>query len=253
MASIKPLLDADGKPRTGPDGKPLYRARPRAGAGVQRVVTGNLHQVRDFVAKVEYEKRVGTYLDERRGRITVREWAEQWMAAQDHRPTSAIRVRKIFVGHLYPLLGDHLLVNVLHTDMKRWLTSRSKVLAPTTLRTSWGYVSALFRAAVSDRRISFSPCDGIRLKSTPRTPIVLPTLDEVEAITAELPARWRALAVVGAQTGLRPGELLGLCVEQVDFFGRQITVDRQLRLDVIVPEPKTAASCRVRPCRPDDP
>ncbi|MEU5791318.1 hypothetical protein ABZ754_26805 [Micromonospora purpureochromogenes] len=52
---------------------------------------------------------------------------------------------------------------------------------------------------------SYDPADGIRLPEIPRRKIVPLTLDEVDALTEGMPARYRALVVVGAATGLRQG------------------------------------------------
>lgn len=246
MASIKPLPGRDGKPRGWkvrywtPEGQPRSRTF--------LVEQGKLlRDARAFAHSVEVGKATGTYIDDRLGRTTVRDYAERWRAAQLHRASSARRVEKILRCHLYPALGDRPLASVRRSDMQAWLKSRQACLAPTTLRSSWSYVAAVFGAAVVDRYIAFSPCDGVRLETAPKTPIAVPTLAEIEAITAQLPPRWRALAMLGAQTGLRPGELLGLCVEQVDFLRRTLVVDRQLRDDEIVPEPKTDGSRRLVP------
>jgi integrase len=66
-----------------------------------------------------------------------------------------------------------------------------------------------------------------------------------------MPERYRALIVVGAGTGLRQGEALGLTADRVDFLRRRLTVDRQL---VLLPggapafgPPKTKASHRTVP------
>jgi integrase len=52
----------------------------------------------------------------------------------------------------------------------------------------------------------------------------------VEALIEAAPARYRALIVLGAGTGLRQGEAFGLTIDRVDFLRRQLTVDRQLLL-----------------------
>jgi integrase len=47
-------------------------------------------------------------------------------------------------------------------------------------------------------------------------------------MTEAVPARYRALVIAGADTGLRPGELFGLTVDRIDFLRRLVRVDRQL-------------------------
>jgi len=65
-----------------------------------------------------------------------------------------------------------------------------------------------------------------------------------------VPARWRALVLMAAGTGLRQGELFGLTVRAVDFLRRTMRVDQQLVLVRGAPKmgpPKTAASYRTVP------
>src|SRR5437667_261241 len=73
--------------------------------------------------------------------------------------------------------------------------------------------------------------------------------EDVEALLEVLPARYRALAVVGAGAGLRQGEAFGLTVPNVDFLrGREIRVRQQLKH--LAPDPpylgrtKTPSSVR---------
>jgi integrase len=78
----------------------------------------------------------------------------------------------------------------------------------------------------------------------------LPT-ETVEALLDVIPARYRALVMLAAGTGLRQGECLGLTVDRVDFLRRQVRVDRQLVLlpgdGPVFGPPKTAASYRTVP------
>lgn len=76
-------------------------------------------------------------------------------------------------------------------------------------------------------------------------------LEQVEALVRALPARYQALALLAAGTGLRQGELLGLTVDDVDFLRREVHVRHQL---VSVPgtpyhlgPPKTSSSRRTVP------
>ncbi len=66
-----------------------------------------------------------------------------------------------------------------------------------------------------------------------------------------MPARYRALVVFAAGTGLRQGEVFGLEVRHVDFLRRLLTVEQQLVFlsggPPQVAPPKTAASYRTVP------
>ncbi len=112
-------------------------------------------------------------------------------------------------------------------------------------------LAGIFKAAVRDRRIVASPCEGTRLPKVHRQRIEPMALEAVEALTEAIPERYRALVTLAAGTGLRQGEIFGLTVDRIDFLRRQLTVDRQLvtmpdRAPYLAP-PKTQASVRVVP------
>ena len=79
-----------------------------------------------------------------------------------------------------------------------------------------------------DRLIVASPCDGIRLpKPEPKRVEPLAT-EKVEDLIKAMPARYRALVMLAAGTGLRQGEAFAVEVEAIDFLRRMLRVDRQL-------------------------
>ena len=55
----------------------------------------------------------------------------------------------------------------------------------------------------------------------------MPT-DTLRRLVDDVPARYRALVILGAGTGVRIGEAMGLTVDRVDFLRRSVTIDRQL-------------------------
>src|SRR5262245_53607924 len=127
-----------------------------------------------------------------------------------------------------------------------------ETLSSSTVEVIYGRVVAVFRAAVRDRVIMSSPCISVRRPAS-RPASTLPVLssDQILAIADSFPARYRALVITGAGTGLRPGELFGLDAAHVDFLRRTIRVDQQLTRwpggGVALSPPKTPASYRTVP------
>ena len=99
--------------------------------------------------------------------------------------------------------------------------------------------------------IAATPCADIKLptKAPNRAQVLLP--DQVSALVAVVPERYRVLVLTAAATGMRPSEVFGLTVDRVDFLRRTITVDQQLVRSpeggVALGPPKTAASYRTIP------
>lgn len=231
-----------------PDGR--WRARYRDADGREHA--------RHFARKVDGQRWIdevtasivtGQYVDPRSGRITFREYAEPWRAAQVHRPSSAAHVETMLRRHAYPVFGDRALSNVRASEMQAWV--KGLALAPSTVHVLHGIVSAVFRAAVRDRLITSSPCESTKLPRKVRTKVVPLSVDAVDGLTDAVPPHFRALVVLCAGTGLRQGEAFGLTADRVDFLRRSMEVDRQLvgsdRGRPLFGPPKTAASVRTVP------
>ena len=124
-------------------------------------------------------------------------------------------------------------------------------MVPATVETRYRVLTALFRAAVADRRIASTPCVGVSLPRKSKPKVIPLETDVVCALEVALPARARAMVTLAAGTGMRQGEVLGLTVDRIDFPRRTVTVDRQLvtskgQRPAFGP-PKTEASVRTIP------
>jgi integrase len=266
MASIV-RLDAAGnvipaKSKVRPD---RYRVRYRSPEGDSRSKTfGRLVDAEAFLTQVEHSKLVGEYVDSKAARVTFGEYALRWAEAQPHRATTAEGVESILRRHVLPTFGGRQLSAIRTSDVQAWVSSlvvdvvgssgevERRGLAPSTVVTVYGKVAAIFRAAVEDRLIARSPCTRrVRLPRQDGAEVVPMEPEQVRAMVEAVGARYRALVVLLAGTGLRPGEALGLTVDRVDFLRRTIRVDRQL-ITMAGEAPrfgpcKTAASVRTVP------
>jgi len=226
------------------------RYRTPDGASRSRTVARKVDAER-FLTGVEHSKLSGAYVDRSAGMVTVGEYAERWRAVQVHRPSTAAQVESNLRRHVYPTLGERPIGSVRPSEVQAWVRSRTEVLAPATVELAYRYVSAIFKAAVSDRLIAASPCVGVKLPKVERSQVEPLTVEQVAAVAEALPDRYRALVTLGAGTGLRQGEAFGVTVDRVDFLRRSLRVDRQLVLmpgggPVFAP-PKTEASRRTVP------
>ncbi|WP_432020695.1 tyrosine-type recombinase/integrase [Streptomyces sp. 1222.5] len=234
-----------------PNGK--WRARYRDEAGKEHARHfGKKVDAQRWLDEVSASVLTGQYVDPRAGRITFRAYAEQWRHAKPHRPTTQVKAEQHLRVHAYPAFGDRAVARIRRSDVQGWVTSLEKDgMKPSTVRTTFNTVRAVFRAAVSDRVIAVSPCTDVDLPEVPRRKVVPLSVGQVRALTEAMPARYRALVVTGAGTGLRPGELFGLQVRHVDFFKRQLHVEQQVQQarggTTRVCPPKTKESERVIP------
>lgn len=239
-----------------PDGR--WRARYRDSGGrehskhFERKV-----DARRWLDEVTASVVTGQYVDPKAGRVSFKAYAEQWRAAQVHRPSSAAHVETMLRRHAYPTLGDRPLSSILPSEIQAWVKRLGtadddrKALAPATIGVVHGLVSSIFKAAVRDRRIMANPCEGTKLPKLERAKVVPPTTEQVDQLREAMPAPLQAVVTFAAGTGLRQGEVFGLTVDRLNMLRREVTVDRQL---VTMPKqparlgpPKTEASVRTVP------
>jgi integrase len=144
------------------------------------------------------------------------------------------------------MFGDRALASVRPSEVQAWVRGLEQHLAPATIEVVYSFLAGIFRAAVRDRLLVISPCVDVRLpKPEPKRVEPLAT-EKVEALIEAMPARYRALVMVAAGTGLRQGEAFAVEVEAIDFLRRMLRVDRQLVLlpgrEPYTAPPKTPAS-----------
>jgi len=234
------------------DGSTTWLARWRDPDGKQRKRTFPRKVDADrFLTTVEHGMLTGSYVDPAAGKVTFREYAELWRAGQPHRPNTAKAVEQHLRCYAYPVLGGRPLAAVRPSEVQAWTTGLGATIAASTTRTVFNTFKAVFKAAVRDRLISHNPCDDVVLPKVPARKVEPLTVEQVEALVAGTPARYRALVLLGAGTGLRSGELFGLQVRHVDFLRRTVTVEQQVQQlaghEVHVCPPKTQSSYRTVP------
>lgn len=232
--------------------KTPWLVRWRDDAGVQRKKGFARRVDADrFRAEIEHKLNTGTYIDPAGGRRVFREYAEAWRESQPHRPNTAARHRSQLAKHVYPVLGDRPLAALRPSELQAFITGLSATLSPGSVRTVWASVRAVLAAAIRDRLIGHDPAVGVKMPEKPREQVVPLTVDQVDKLVRAAPDHYRHLVTVAAATGLRQGELFGLQVDDVDFEGRAITLDRQVQParggGVLVGPLKNRASYRTIP------
>jgi integrase len=229
-----------------------YRARWRTPDGASRSKTFERKQdAQRHITQVEGSKITGAYVDTTACKTTFEQYAETWRLVQVHRPSTAAQIETHLRRHVYPHLGHRPLGQLRPSELQAWAKHLSGELAPATVEAVYRYVVAILRAAVADRVIASSPAVGIRLPKDPPRMVEPLATEVVEGLIDAVPARYQALVVLAAGTGMRQGECFGLTVDRLDFMRRQVTVDRQLVYLAGGPPmfgpPKTQASYRSIP------
>lgn len=234
--------------RTGRD-QVTWLVRWRDPEGRQRKKTFTRQtDARRFAATVDADIIRGQYVD-LSSRITVAEYARQWAASRPHRPTTARRTAGLINNHIASTrLGTRRLAEVKPSEVQGWASERATLLGAATTRSLVGLLRSIYAAAVLDRLVPSSPVVRVALPRVDRPRVTPLTVEQVQALAAAMPDRYRAMVITQAGLGLRIGELLALRVEDVDFLRRTVRIEWQFTSgSKIRSEPKTPRSRRTIP------
>lgn len=163
--------------------------------------------------------------------MTVGEYAEVWLGNQLHYADSSRETARHRInGQILPAFGGRPMADVTRLEVQNVITAWSEDLAPNTVRLVVSFLRSIFGTAADDKLIRISPCVRVNLPPRSRRKIIPLTAEQVGRIAAAVDPRYRAMVIIAAQNGLRPGELAGLTVEQ-NVLG-DLVIDRQL-VDVL--------------------
>lgn len=217
--------------------------RARYGRGkryrVRWVDPGGSERSRSFARKTDADRfRSSTeadldrdeYVDPRARKITLRQFAESWLAAQTFGESSREVTERRLRLHILPQLGDKLLRQITPSVIQAWV--RGQDAAPSSVAVRLTLLSSILNAAVDDGLIAKNQARARSVKA-PRAGqarIEPWPAERVAAVCEALPGRFQAMADCGAGLGLRQGEVLGLAAGDIDFLRRAVHVRRQVKI-----------------------
>jgi integrase len=195
----------------------------------------------------------GQWADPRAGRELLRAYGERWLKRQILADSTASTYGTVLSNHIFPTLGGMRMDAINRADVQSLVKEWEASAAARTVEARYSILAIMLRAAVKERAIAATPCVDIKLpKIEPKSALVPISTETVLAIRGELPKRYRAFVTIGAGTGMRRGEILGLTLDRVALDFGTIRVDRQLARSSragkpVWGPPKTEASTRTIP------
>ncbi len=115
-----------------------WRARYRDHAGREHL--------RHFIKKSDAERWLdlvrgdlarGTYVDPSAGRVLLEDYADRWLSAQPHRPSTARLYERTLRLHVTPVLGDRQIASLRRSDLQALVGGlNGPASRPRPLRTS---------------------------------------------------------------------------------------------------------------------
>jgi integrase len=240
MAQIKRRTTAKDEVR--------YDVRARVGG---RVVTRTFKRKRDadaYATTIEADRLRGVAIDPRAGRVRFRTYADGWLA---RRPELAATTREdyrhLLDTHLLPAFGSSEIATITPSAVRSWWALLATEY-PSRAAKGYRLLRTILATAVRDELLARNPCQvaGAGQEHAAERPTA--TVAEVEALAAAMPDRWSDLVRLAAWCGLRRGELLGLCRQDIDLLHGLVHVQRSMISladgTIITKAPKTAAGRR---------
>jgi integrase len=234
--------------RTTRSGEVRYDVRTRLNG---RVVTRTFRRKRDadaYATTVEADRLRGIAIDPRGGRVLFTDYSRAWLVRRpDLAASTRHDYRLLLDTHLIPTFGDTPLGHISPSAVRAWwavLVSRHPARAAKAYR----LMRAILNTAVLDELLVRNPCQvsGAGQEHSPERPTA--SVAEVEALAQAMPRRLGLVVLLAAFCGLRRGELLALCRQDVDLLHGLVHVERaRVHLSdgtVVVKAPKTAAGRR---------
>ncbi|MFH9962782.1 tyrosine-type recombinase/integrase [Streptomyces mirabilis] len=169
-----------------------------------------------FAARLASDKYEGFYLDPKRGDITLRAYAADWLERQVVSDSTHRNYDSFLRLHLIPALGTRTVIGVQRNDIEAFVAAVSKKLAPSTVCDRMKMVTSIFRTAVKEKRRPDDPTEGVKLPRTGAQAVdedEIPTLHEVDLIAKQISPQYRLTVYLQAGAGLRISETLAFSAD----------------------------------------
>ncbi|MGH2690316.1 MAG: tyrosine-type recombinase/integrase [Actinomycetota bacterium] len=167
----------------------------------------------------------GEYADPRRARMTVAEWADEWLAGARRLSTGARETyRRDLDRYILPQLGNLPVGRLDPATIDRYLAGVD--LAPSSVHRHYRTLHRMLRVAVDRGVIARNPCGPVEAPRIPPVDRRVLDVDEVDRLADAISPRYRAWLLVAVYGGLRWSESIGLRRRRV--AGARLEVVEQL-------------------------
>lgn len=183
-----------------------------------------------YEAQIEVQLARGTYVDPKAGDITLQDFFDDWTQRQVWEQTTLTGVEYTMASLPF---ADVPLNKIKRSHIESWIKESQKHHSAGTIRTRFGHVRTILRGAVNDDLLVKEPTKGVRLPRVEKksSSMRIPTADEVSRLLEAAEYWFAPFVALCAFAGLRRGEACAIQLNDIDFLGRSIRVDRQIPED----------------------
>ena len=190
-------------------------------------------------------------------KTTVQAWHDRWILGRHVERSTEYVHNYALARHVLPYWGGWPLASIGRMDVQTWVGKMTRDgVGPHAVIRAYSLLSLMLADAELERLISASPCRRIELPKTSSPEPRWLTRHEYDRLLLAFDSVpngdvWRAMVGVGCFTGMRPGELAGLDVGQIDFERALIRVGQVVTQQGLRAYPKTEGSRRSVPFPPE--
>lgn len=229
----KKTVNRNGKSYTFWEGRVTVGRDPGTGKQIQKSFSGKTQ--REVLQKMQaaaVQVMDETYIEP--SKLTVREWLDIWYAEYlgDVKPLTKVAYKRKIDNHICPSLGATKLKALSAPQIQRFYNDLSERvnLSPKSVKLVHGVLHRALQQAVTIGYIPYNPADACKLPRVQRKEINPLDDDQITAFLAAIKGhKYEVLYTVTLFTGMREGEILGLCWDRVNFKNGVITIDKQLQ------------------------
>jgi len=210
-----------------------YQARYYGADGIRRSAPHTFvdsKQAENWLTLKEAEILKGEWVAPEASEVLLSTYAEKWLSERKLAPRTREVYESIYRLNINPYLGHLALGAVKPATVRTWRTNLIKDGRPEGQAVkAYRLLRAMFMTAVKeDELLKANPCriKGFDKDDTPERRV--PALDQVRALAEEMPARFYALVLFAAYSGLRWAELAALTRGDVDLKAGKVKVHRKL-------------------------
>ncbi|MEU5913619.1 site-specific integrase [Micromonospora sp. NPDC047527] len=186
-----------------------------------------------FLTNVQADILKGTYVDPDAGRMTFKQYADEWLAAATTDVLTRDRIEYELRLHVYPIIGHRPIASIQPTTIREWARKiQEKGLSVGYRRVLFTDVSMIFNAAVDDKMIVSNPfaVKSIRRPKPAPTKVVPWPVTRLTAFRENVRPRYRIAVDLGAGCGLRQGEIFAVSPGDLDPNRPVLHITRQIKL-----------------------
>lgn len=220
----------------GPDGK-IKRVRKNEVLGSKRDFPTKKLALRELGNRVAHINRT----DYRALRSeTFAQFADTWKAKImiNYKPSTRASFESQLRTALVPFFGPFLMKDISWHVMQNFIQSCTR--SSKTCRNHLGMLKMMWKVARAGGWVSHNPFEDLVLPRRAKPGGSFYTADEARQIIAGATGKYKALYWLAAETGMRPGELCGLQISDIDLRNHTVSISRSAWRNLINDTPKTA-------------